>query len=502
MTAARVVLHVGQHKTGSKALQSALYAHRRWLAAHGVTFPLPWRVRLRPHPAALNHAALLSALRADPAGAALRALLRRLLRRGERVVLSAEDLFDMRSAHESPAPLRDVRDLTTALAAAFDAASERPQVIVYLRRQDHLIAAHYAQWIKGDRVHHDDFATFLARARPRLAADALLTAWEAAFGVAAITVRAYETAALPHGIVPDFFATALGLPEPPAATRFANDPEARNETPTREHVDYLRLLNRRSAAGAAVLPRASALAAAPAARGPRGAAAYQSGDERRALLAEHAAGNDAIAQRYRLRGPLFREAPPEPSAAPFSPAATSDPEALARAIAIDAAARRALRRSPAAAARVALRLLLRARRPRRISLILTPDALPADVALAQRTFAAIAGDLAFAPGWGECGGARHLIGPPRTVRRIDAAQRPWLLLGAPPDRDRAERVAAVAPRGIVCGDEATRTAWLRALPTLARSAAYVLSDAAIDLAWLPAHVPQVVRYARPSPPSR
>ena len=43
-----------------------------------------------------------------------------------------------------------------------------PLVVVYLRRQDHLLGAHYAQFIKGSSCNDLDFASFSKIFSPRL----------------------------------------------------------------------------------------------------------------------------------------------------------------------------------------------------------------------------------------------------------------------------------------------------------------------------------------------
>ena len=480
-----VVLHVGQHKTGSKALQVALSANRRFLVEHGVAYPLPWRVRWWGRPQERHHAALHRAVRAatTPAGRTrLHALVRSLVSgRAGRVVLSAEDLFDMGTAHEIAGDLGRIAAATHALAGAFAAVRARVRVIVYLRRADHAFAAHYAQFIKGTRDRHDDLAAFRAHAAPRLQTAAILSAWEGAFGPGAITVRAYERAALPGGIVPDFFTGVLGLPHPPRSSPLSAHPEARNATPSRDHVEYLRLLNRRAAAGARVWPRAVVLAAAAADPNPAasGVAAYLSGRERVDLLACTAAGDRWIAERYRGGEPLFREAPPAADGVP------PPPLDLRRALDIDVAVRRALLRSPWAAARTFARQVAVGRLPRRIAFLIPCDPHPDDDAFAWRAFTAFVGD----PGWwprrveeaegGDVGGGVWWsVGPTAAPPR--ARSRGWLLLGAPPEAPgRVERVAARldAIAGIVVPDERVSAAWRRALPALADRPARLVDPA-------------------------
>lgn len=322
----RVILHVGQHKTGSKALQSALYANREWLARYGFAYPVPSASSAPLRPYEMNHHNLFRVVRnvvdrvsgppsMETAFDHLRALWRLVPAGAETVILSAEDLFDMHTAHEDEFVADRVHRAATILARELTRVSTSVNVVVSLRRQDHLLAAHYAQFIKGSNTHDLSLAAFAERFAPRLDSDTLVAAWEAAFGREAVRVIPYEPAAMPGGIVADFFRRALESDPPPITVPFPDDLEAFNITPSRDWLEFMRLLNRRTSRGQRALPRAMVLEAAFRDRDGRGRgiAAWLSPAERAELLATHAHGNRSIAQRHGLGPTLFAEPLPQAS---------------------------------------------------------------------------------------------------------------------------------------------------------------------------------------------
>jgi hypothetical protein len=93
---------------------------------------------------------------------------------------------------------------TQALASVLRHMRLDAKIVCYLRRQDHLLAAHYAQLIKGGGAHLT-FDEFARRFAPRLDTHAVLQCWERAFGQDSLVVSAYEPHEMPGGIVSHFF---------------------------------------------------------------------------------------------------------------------------------------------------------------------------------------------------------------------------------------------------------------------------------------------------------
>jgi hypothetical protein len=237
--------------------------------------------------------------------------------RTETLLLSAEDLFDMHSAHELDFSMDRIGAATHILARIFNELKYDATVVVYLRRQDHLLGAHYVQYIKGSNQNDLDFASFAKAFEPRLRLNEIVTHWASALGLTRIKVRRYEPAAMPWGIVPDFFRNILGFPVPESWAPPARHPEAVNSTPSRDFVEFIRMLNRRQVGGLSVFRREDVLEAAlqeeTSHQRDEGIGAWLSPGARRSMLEMHGEGNAEIARRF-LPGSaktLFTEPVPE-----------------------------------------------------------------------------------------------------------------------------------------------------------------------------------------------
>lgn len=343
----RLVVHLGQHKTGSKALQSFLACHAARLRARGVLYPLSAPDVIRDRAFAISHFHFFARLRHEvmtaggetaaaarfwtehgpvcPPFTSLRAVFaamdaERVQAKADTLLLSAEDLFDLHTSHELGFAIARVRRAAAQLADLAREFGYAPRLVVYLRRPDHLLAAHYAQFIKGPGDADLEFDAFAAAFAPRLRALDLLEIWSGVFGDDALTVRVHEPAQLPHGIVADFFPHALGFAVPTDWPAPPRDRESVNASPGRDELEFIRRLKRGEVPGGADLTVADvldgSLAAAAADPGGRGAAAWLAPAARRALLEDQAADHARIAQRFLAGRPsLFTEAAPADDAA-------------------------------------------------------------------------------------------------------------------------------------------------------------------------------------------
>jgi hypothetical protein len=262
------VLHLGQHKTGSKYLQAFLAANPAGLKARGVVYPTGTGC------AAISayrnsHFHLYALLRlalqledGEKSGfrqayqrycgscADLSSLLDRLeqarvQQAAHRIVLSAEDLFDMHMAHEAEFHPERVARASAVLAAQLARLGWETTFVVYLRRPAALLDAHYAQYIKGLASNTLDFEAFFAIFEARLHASNFLRAWSSAFPSARWIVRPYEETHAGFDIVRDFMQHALECPVEGGWAPVAEDLELFNSTPDLRYIELLRRINMR-----------------------------------------------------------------------------------------------------------------------------------------------------------------------------------------------------------------------------------------------------------------
>lgn len=264
--ATQLILHIGQHKTGSKALQSAFFSNRKLLAEKGVFYPvLNPKNQVKAYE--ISHFKLFAILRhevmqeldSDLADDYLRAhqsvmgqdrnlesLFRSLSaevkkKKYSTVILSAEDLFDMHSAQEIGFNSEYIRSAVSKIYQCCDQVGFVPKVVVYLRRQDDLLIAHYNQYIKGAAFPELDFETYTSQFFPRLKSSSILRFWMDQFGQERVQFRPYEKETLSGGIVPNFFESVLQMPIPKGWQEPKKDIESVNATPPRDYIEFIRI---------------------------------------------------------------------------------------------------------------------------------------------------------------------------------------------------------------------------------------------------------------------
>ncbi len=343
VTRTELILHIGQHKTGSKALQFFLFKNAKDLRAKSVLYPTA-DDSSRGIPAyAVSHFRVFVLLRREAMleqgdGEAANAFWRKygvycgpfesldaifdsfdsqMARfKTKRLLISAEDLFDLHLSSEIEFNPRWVKKAAQLLAQFVHRRNYDPKLVVYLRRQDRLLISHYAQLIKGEGAAVINFEEFRARFAPRLRSLSLLNFWSAAFGPEKILVRPYESKAMPLGTIHDFFEKALGFKPPTNEAWLEQDIETVNATPSRDFIEFIRILNQRTIDKKPTLPRRWVLEAARLESGSGtqsdGIREWLSPRQQLALLKRHAKENLEISKIF-LTKPvalLFQEAPP------------------------------------------------------------------------------------------------------------------------------------------------------------------------------------------------
>lgn len=311
----RLILHIGQHKTGSKALQSFLDLNREKLAGEGIFYP-PGIEQSQVKAYQISHYWLYDCLLSRFSRERLEERLRTLSETSHpTVLLSAEDLFEMTTAHQLDYSLSLVARAAELLSTLCRRFALKTRVVVYLRRQDHSLASHYSQYVRASGHPQIDFPTFALATRWRLDPRPLLKIWGSAFGESALIVRPYEAARSSPGIVEDFFELVLGRSLSSRFDKPERTLENVNSSTDRDTLELIRLAHRYG------LGRLHDLLIFSAPRGP-GASIHSwlSPAQLQELLAHCRPINEDIARRYLSRAFLYSqpESGPNESWKPYS----------------------------------------------------------------------------------------------------------------------------------------------------------------------------------------
>jgi hypothetical protein len=277
-------IHIGAAKSGSSAIQEALGQNAANLRRLGVIVP-DSRLGVGG-PITGNHVSFFQSVApvTDEAVAAVSTLLIALRQEADRahagkIVVSAENLIN---------PPSGFTRLFAHASESFDV-----RVVAYIRRQDDHMLACWRQWGFKDDPDQD---AWLQRVKTRWGDwDRMLGVWEQGLPSARVTVRVFDRTRLVGGDVVTDFLDVLGVPTD--GLTISNEPVNRglNDVATRIAVRNPHLfVGRHDHRFIQFLQRFGGNLATV----PINAGLAISADERRALVALHADGNESVRQRY------------------------------------------------------------------------------------------------------------------------------------------------------------------------------------------------------------
>jgi capsular polysaccharide export protein len=314
----RLILHVGQSKTGTSTIQDFLAHNRRQLAREArILYPQAGRQGAAHHRiAALFLPAGNAAWIRREDGTSLQAGLEEEVAgvSADTVVISSEALFNARS-------IEDVQAFFAGYAV---------EILVILRRQDRWLDSLYQHQLKVGETDLEPQAWLAARVST-LDYAARVGRWADVFGDASLRIGVFEPANLAAGLMAFFFRTA-GLPVPPGLA----EPPARNERLSRDALAYLRRTPRQQMTA----PERQRLRRAleewsQANPDPPAWRYFFSPSERADILARSAASNAAVARRFlpESGGVLFRDTAVEAGFEPYPGLAPEVAASIERAVA-------------------------------------------------------------------------------------------------------------------------------------------------------------------------
>lgn len=310
----RFCVHIGTAKTGTTSIQRFLRRNSARLRARGMAtsrtlgdrsqvalavMALPDQPLLRLHRRlGLDTPRQVEQYRAHHT-AALRDELDDVT--SETVLLSCEQL----------SWLPDTDEKVQRFAEWTRGFTDEVDIVVYLRRQESMLLAHYSQQLRNGYTGMFEVPSPSATG-PGSRYDylSLLRRWEGAFGREALTVRVFERAQLVAGDVIDDYLTVLGLPLDAGWRR----PARQNRSLDGDGMEFLRLVNRhipdRSAGREPLRVNLAPLVEKVAADGPRMTLPAEQSAQ---FMARFEADNAIIAREYlgREDGRLFDSTVPD-----------------------------------------------------------------------------------------------------------------------------------------------------------------------------------------------
>lgn len=269
---AQLLIHIGTPKTGSTAIQSVLRTNAERLDKAGVNY-------IRAGRRSQAHNLVLQARRAGTMGRVMDRILAEIATKPEHMHVLTSELYFRSGAAQ------DIADhLPEKLRA-------RTRILVYLRRQDRFIEALYKQRLKTGRT-AAGAAEFAQNKIGNGSYGRMLAAFANAFGAQALIVRPFERQHFPQGNVAFDAVGHMGIDDPSVLTLPSQDV---NLTLSLEVSQLLGRLARTTDVNVQEVIRH--ISRDP----PEGAA--RSGDcfsidDRRAIMAQFAEGNEALRQTY------------------------------------------------------------------------------------------------------------------------------------------------------------------------------------------------------------
>lgn len=313
----RLILHIGTGKTGTTAIQFFLFKNRVQLEAGGFGIPVQagafrrkdgrffgeyrnghWLIPLALSQAPLQLPKRAAHLTSENLKAASHnaELFRKAVFRHDTIVLSDESLARLSSSRSD-----FIFSLKTVL---HEFGATRIKIIVYLRRQDQLVTSRWLQSVKS-RNYSSPSQEFIRDPiiTKFLDYNTWITNWEQTFGLENVMVRRYDRSLFPGGDICRDFCEAAGIP-------WREDfyvPKITNPSISLDVAEVKRLTNASPTyQNSGNFLKASALRVSKIFPDPPGTSLF-SPEEASALLARHAEGNRAIAERHFGGEPLFNE---------------------------------------------------------------------------------------------------------------------------------------------------------------------------------------------------
>ncbi|MFD5630398.1 hypothetical protein [Streptomyces sp. NPDC127072] len=229
------LLHIGPHKTGTTSIQSALFAAKDAMAAHGADFPAHSRHPMEAALAVCARPGMIGDTR--PTEGHWHRLVERVRATGKRTSVVSSEFF------------ADAQDDETIARIVDDLGGDRVHVLVTLRPLAKIMPSQWQQYVQnGLRMGYEDWLTHMLRKAPyekpnpsfwrRHRHDRLVERWVRVVGAENLTVVVVDDG--DRGGLMRTFEALLGLP----AGLLVPAPDTANRSLTLAETEMLRKLNK------------------------------------------------------------------------------------------------------------------------------------------------------------------------------------------------------------------------------------------------------------------
>jgi hypothetical protein len=215
-------VHVGTHKTGTKALQVFCAMNREALGSAGIHYPVAGRVPMGTGSTPGHHQIAFDLMRSSESPS-LAAALAEIDAAGPPSVLLSSEEFHM---------LLGAQGRLEAIARGFRSRDYRPVAILYLRPQGEYAESLYAEFLKGGRL--TDFRSYfdeILETGAFLSADARQTTFQYSqlieglaevFSPSDVVIRPYRGGRKPEALFADFLNVIAHVSGTPIGGNFDN----------------------------------------------------------------------------------------------------------------------------------------------------------------------------------------------------------------------------------------------------------------------------------------
>ncbi|MCM1968528.1 hypothetical protein [Streptomyces sp. G1] len=228
------LLHIGPHKTGTTALQGALFAAKEAMAGHGVDFPATSRHPMSAALAVCSRPGMMG--NSKPTDRHWETLVGQVAATGRRTSVVSSEFF------------ADAPDDATIARIVEELGGDRVHVLVTLRPLARIMPSQWQQYVQnGLRMGYEDWLEHMLRKPPhekpnpsfwrRHRHDRLIERWVRAVGPGRVTVVVVDDT--DRGGLMRTFEALLGLPE----NLLQEVPDTANRSLTLAETEMLRNLN-------------------------------------------------------------------------------------------------------------------------------------------------------------------------------------------------------------------------------------------------------------------